>query len=173
MLRPLIEEADRHALVVMQGESARAHRPDDFPDGRLDQILRKRLAKGLDISDTMLAASLTERPRLRAAFLDALGQAEIAVLPVMPCETPLAAECDPQSPSFAPRTLYRMSSFTRFVNFLGLPALSIPCGFDGRGVPIGLQIVGRPNGEAGLLALAERVQTITDWHGRVPPAAAP
>jgi len=89
----------------------------------------------------------------------------------MLCETPLAVETDPRSPRFSPRTLYHMSRLTRFVNFLGLPAVSIPCGFGGRGVPIGLQIVGRAWGEALLLTLAERVQAITDWHGRVPPAA--
>jgi aspartyl-tRNA(Asn)/glutamyl-tRNA(Gln) amidotransferase subunit A len=166
-----IEHVDAHALLVMQAESARSHRTGDLNEERLHAALRRRLAKGLAITDDALAESLAERPRLAAAFLDNWRDADVAVLPVMPCETPLATETDPQSSGFSPRTLYRMSSLTRFVNFLGLPAISLPCGFDGRGVPIGLQLVGRPSADALLLALAARVQAITDWHGRVPPAA--
>ena len=166
-----IEHVDAHALLVMQAESARSHRAGDVDEGRLDAALRRRLAKGLTITDDALAVSLAGRPRLAAAFLDGWGDADVAVLPVMPCETPLATETDPQSSGFTPRTLYRMSSLTRFVNFLGLPAISIPCGFDGGGVPIGLQLLGRPSADALLLALAERVQAVTDWHGRMPPAA--
>jgi aspartyl-tRNA(Asn)/glutamyl-tRNA(Gln) amidotransferase subunit A len=166
-----IEHVDAHALVVMQAESARSHRAGDFDEGRLDAALLRRLTKGRTITNDALAASLAERPRLAAAFLDSWGDADVAVLPVMPCETPLATETDPQSSGFSPRTLYRMSSLTRFVNFLGLPAISVPCGFDGRGVPIGLQLIGRPAADTLLLGLAERLQAITDWHGRVPPAA--
>jgi aspartyl-tRNA(Asn)/glutamyl-tRNA(Gln) amidotransferase subunit A len=167
----LIDEADDHALLVIQAEGARRHRLESLEERRLDAALRRRLAKGLAITEDELAASLSERPRLTAAFLEKLGPADIAVLPVMLCETPLDVETDPRSSRFSPRTLYQMSSLTRFVNFLGLPAMSVPCGFDGRGVPIGLQLVGRAWSEALLLVLAERVQAITDWHGRLPPAA--
>jgi aspartyl-tRNA(Asn)/glutamyl-tRNA(Gln) amidotransferase subunit A len=167
----VIEEADRHALVVMQGEAARSH-ADACRSSLVDPLLRKRLSKGLAILDEDLAASLAAKPRLVAAFLELLGEAEVAVLPVMPFETPFARETDPGDPRFSPRVLYRMSSLTRFVNMLGLPALALPCGFDARGVPIGLQLVGRPRSEMLLLRLAARVQAITDWHGRVPPGLA-
>lgn len=163
--------ADRHALTVMQAESSRIH------DGiRLrgpgSATLSRRLAKGRQVGDDDLAAALADRTRLTRAFLEGLGSAEMALLPVMPTETPLAAEVDPTDPAFEPRVLYRMSRFTRFVNYLRLPALSLPCGFDGRGVPIGLQMIGPPGGEARLLATAARIQAATDWHGRRPPAAA-
>ncbi len=65
-----------------------------------------------------------------------------------------------------------MSRLTRFVNYLGLPALSLPVGFDDDGLPVGLQIIGLPNSEGLLLRIALQYQSVTDWHGRVPKAIA-
>jgi aspartyl-tRNA(Asn)/glutamyl-tRNA(Gln) amidotransferase subunit A len=56
----------------------------------------------------------------------------------------------------------------RFVNYLGLPALSLPCGFV-NGLPVGLQLVGRPNREDQLFALGRAYQHLTDFHLRTPP----
>ena len=61
-----------------------------------------------------------------------------------------------------------MSRFTRFANYLGLPVLAVPAGFDARGLPVGLQIVGCPNSEASLIAIGTALQARTHWHGRIP-----
>jgi aspartyl-tRNA(Asn)/glutamyl-tRNA(Gln) amidotransferase subunit A len=50
----------------------------------------------------------------------------------------------------------------------GLPALSIPCGFDEAGLPVGLQLTGNHFSEARLIGIAHRYQQATDWHLRVP-----
>jgi aspartyl-tRNA(Asn)/glutamyl-tRNA(Gln) amidotransferase subunit A len=97
---------------------------------------------------------------------------DVAVLPVMGILTPSAAECDPASERFSPRTLYALSRFTRFVNMLGFPAVALPAGFDDRGLPIGVQIVGRSGCDLALLELVRHVQSKTDWHGRIPTAIA-
>ncbi len=135
----------------------------------MDPTLRKRLRKGLTIDDATLDASRAARPSLRSDFLERVfGTADAVLLPVMPIRTPRCAVCDPASPGFDPRTLYRLSEWTRFVNMLGLPAVAIPVGFDEGGLPLAMQIVGRPDADRALIALAEAVQMHTDWHGRVP-----
>jgi aspartyl-tRNA(Asn)/glutamyl-tRNA(Gln) amidotransferase subunit A len=62
-----------------------------------------------------------------------------------------------------------VSANTRPFNYLGLPAISVPCGFDDRGLPIGLQLAGRPFAEARVLRAADAFQRDTDWHRRMPP----
>ncbi len=163
-----VEVIDAHALTVLQAEPARAHRAR-LEGTSLDPVLRKRLAKGLTIDEPTLAASRAARASLGANFLnDVLAGADAAVLPVMPIRTPPRALCDPTSPTFDARTLYRLSQWTRFVNMLGFPALAMPAGFDDRGLPVALQIVGRPGADLALIALAAAVQKMTDWHGRIP-----
>jgi aspartyl-tRNA(Asn)/glutamyl-tRNA(Gln) amidotransferase subunit A len=169
---PAIETIDAHALIVMQAEAARAH-SSRLDDPALDVTLRRRLSKGLDIDDATLATSRAARSPLAAEFESTiLAKADAALLPVMAIRTPPAAETDPASQAFRPRTLYDLSRFTRFVNMLGFPAVTIPVGFDDRGLPVAMQIVGRPGRDRALLALAAAVQAKTDWHARVPAGVA-
>jgi aspartyl-tRNA(Asn)/glutamyl-tRNA(Gln) amidotransferase subunit A len=67
-----------------------------------------------------------------------------------------------------PRLLGDVTRLTRWVNYLGVPALVVPCGFDSRGLPVSVQLVGRPFAEAKLLAAGHAYQRETDWHSRVP-----
>ena len=53
-------------------------------------------------------------------------------------------------------------------NVIGIPALSFPCGFSPAGLPIGLQLYGRPLGEATLLKVAHAYEQLTDWHTKRP-----
>jgi Asp-tRNA(Asn)/Glu-tRNA(Gln) amidotransferase A subunit family amidase len=167
---PAIAAIDRHVLVVMQGEAARTF------GGQIDHVaispvLRRRLAKGLTISDAELSASRAKRAQLAKEFGDAvLGKADAAILPVMPIRTPMVSDVDPGSPSFSGRRLYELSRYCRFVNMLGFPAVAIPAGFDDRGLPVALQAIGRPGRDGDLIALAMKVQKKTDWHGRIPAA---
>ncbi len=165
-----IAAIDAHALIVMQGEAARTH-ASRLNDPALDPVLRKRLAKGLSIDEGTLAASRKMRAPLLEDFADKiLGSADAAVLPVMPICTPRYVDVDPASPSFSGRRLYDLSRYCRFVNMLGLPAVALPVGFDDRGLPVGLQLIGRRGRDRDLIALAARIQKKTDWHGRVPDA---
>ena len=91
------------------------------------------------------------------------------------------ADCDvimgPTSPSTAfrlgekaadPVQMYLSDIYTIAVNLAGLPGMSVPCGFDRGGLPVGLQIVGNYFGEARMLNVAHRYQQATDWHTRRP-----
>jgi aspartyl-tRNA(Asn)/glutamyl-tRNA(Gln) amidotransferase subunit A len=90
-------------------------------------------------------------------------------------------ECDliagPTSPATAfpigaktddPIAMYLNDIFTIPANLAGLPGISVPAGFDGHGLPVGLHLVGRYFDEARLLNAAHRFQQATDWHLRVP-----
>jgi aspartyl-tRNA(Asn)/glutamyl-tRNA(Gln) amidotransferase subunit A len=83
----------------------------------------------------------------------------------------------PTSPSTAfalgektedPVQMYLNDIFTIPAPLAGLPGLSIPCGFDAQGLPVGLQIMGDYFAEAKMLGAAHRYQQATDWHRRVP-----
>jgi aspartyl-tRNA(Asn)/glutamyl-tRNA(Gln) amidotransferase subunit A len=122
----------------------------------------RRLPQALSVRET-LSHDFTAR---------VFGVADAIILPVMAIRAPRAVETDPASEQFSASTLYALSRFTRFVNMLGFPAVAVPVGFDDRGLPIALQIVGRPYSDRALLALAQAVQDKTDWHARVPAAIA-
>ena len=154
----------------MQGEAARTH-GSRIKDPVLDPVLRKRLAKGLTIDEGTLAASRKMRAPLLEDFeAKILGSADAAILPVMPICTPCYVDVDPASASFSGRRLYELSRYCRFVNMLGLPAVALPLGFDDRGLPVGLQLIGRRGRDRDLIALASRIQEKSDWHARVPDA---
>jgi aspartyl-tRNA(Asn)/glutamyl-tRNA(Gln) amidotransferase subunit A len=166
------EAADRHSLTVMQVEAALAHR-DRLDDPNIDATLRKRLGKGLLIQDSDYAAALADRETLHGEFASHyLADATAVLLPAVPITTPRVVEVSPGSAQFNPRTLYALSALTRFVNFLGLPAVAVPAGFDSEGMPVAFQLVGRRNSEHALIEIAAEFQSRTGWHGIVPTAVA-
>lgn len=165
-----IESLDPPFFAVMEGEAARTHRTL-IGRGLLDAALERRLSRGLSIDDRILQKSVAARPALAEEFLQRIfGDVDILLLPVLPIRTPQLDQCDPRSEHFAAKTLYQLSRFTRFVNLLGLPAVSLPAGFDDRGMPVGLQIAGRPGADHALIELARLTQATTDWHARMPQA---
>ena len=67
-----------------------------------------------------------------------------------------------------PVSMYLNDLYTIPANLAGLPGMSLPCGFDGKGLPIGLQLVGNYFAEAKMLNVAHQYQRTTDWHSRAP-----
>jgi aspartyl-tRNA(Asn)/glutamyl-tRNA(Gln) amidotransferase subunit A len=67
--------------------------------------------------------------------------------------------------------LGRFSRLTRTISTLGLPALSVPCGFSTDDRPIGIQLIGRPFDEVSILRLAHAYEQAAGWHTRKPPLA--
>jgi aspartyl-tRNA(Asn)/glutamyl-tRNA(Gln) amidotransferase subunit A len=67
-----------------------------------------------------------------------------------------------------PLKMYLSDIFTTTVNLAGLPAISVPCGFDKHALPAGLQLIGPAHDEQVLLRVGDAYQRQTDWHARVP-----
>jgi amidase len=101
-----------------------------------------------------------------AALFDAVA---LVATPALPAPVPTLAEA--AAASADPSGVAQMLRFTALWNFAGNPTLSLPCGFDSAGMPLGFQLVGPALGEAGLLAAGAAFQRATDWHRRRPPLA--
>ena len=67
-----------------------------------------------------------------------------------------------------PVEMYLSDIYTIAVNLAGLPGMSLPCGFDAQGLPIGMQLIGNYFDEARMLNVAHQYQLATDWHARAP-----
>ena len=67
-----------------------------------------------------------------------------------------------------PLQMYLSDIYTISINLAGLPAISLPCGFDGEGMPIGLQIIGKHFDEATILRIADTYERATEWHKKKP-----
>ena len=78
---------------------------------------------------------------------------DLLVTPTMPVLTPRIAELSNDVSKLRPAEILLLRN-TRPVNAWGLPAISIPCGTDSRGLPIGMQIIGPPRGEQKVLRAA-------------------
>ena len=96
-------------------------------------------------------------------FADAFARCDLVMGPTTP-DTAFAIGAK----SADPVQMYLNDIFTIAANLAGLPGMSIPCGFDASGLPVGLQIIGNYFAEARMLGAAHRYQQATDWHLRAP-----
>jgi amidase len=112
-------------------------------------------------------ARLGEVRLILSAKLAALfDEVDLIATPAMPAPVPTLAEVDQASAD--PAGVAQMLRFTALWNFAGNPTLSLPCGVDAAGMPMGFQLVGPALGEAALLAAGAAFQRSTDWHERRP-----
>ncbi len=103
------------------------------------------------------------RTLIRQDFLKAFGACDVIATPVAPTTAFHLGE-----KTADPLTMYLSDVFTIAVNLAGLPGLSVPCGFDESGMPISLQLIGKPFGEDTLLQAAYAYEQATPWHTRKP-----
>jgi aspartyl-tRNA(Asn)/glutamyl-tRNA(Gln) amidotransferase subunit A len=137
-------------------ERLAAHREDYGAD------VARRIDAGLARSGTEYARARRTRDELRRAYAAAAAEWDAIILPTTPTTAPLRAGQDAIAAAAA------LTAYTSPFNLTGLPAISIPCGFDGAGLPIGLQLVARPWAEARLLRIARAYERETSWPERRP-----
>jgi aspartyl-tRNA(Asn)/glutamyl-tRNA(Gln) amidotransferase subunit A len=104
------------------------------------------------------------RTLIRRDFLEAFDKADVLLTPVAP-----TAAFGLGEKTADPLQMYLSDIFTIPVNLAGTCALSLPCGFTGTGLPIGLQMIGRPFGEEAILRAAHAYEQATEWHRRIAP----
>ncbi len=155
--------------LVLAAEAAAFHkrwmieRPQDYGP----QILM-RLQNGLAIPAVSYLEAMRWRGPALAAYLAAVSGTDAVLAPVAPVPAPTIAGSDVGNSDGAEAVIQRLTRFTRPVNYLGLPSLSIPTGFTRNGLPVGMQLIGRAFDEATLLQIGAALQRATDFHSRVP-----
>ncbi|MFA6264164.1 MAG: amidase [Pseudolabrys sp.] len=159
--------------LLMSVEAATIHRrwlierPHDYSDQ-----VRSRIEPGLFYPATRYVEALSMRAALTQGWLGAcLGSCDLALIPAIPVPVPTIAATTEGAPADVGRSIGALTHCTRGINYLGLPAASVPCGFDRAGLPMAFQLVARPYAEAGILTAANAYQRVTDWHTRIPPSA--
>jgi aspartyl-tRNA(Asn)/glutamyl-tRNA(Gln) amidotransferase subunit A len=104
------------------------------------------------------------RTLIRRDFEDAFAHVDVLVAPTAPTPAFKIGERTAD-----PLQMYLSDVFTVPINLAGVPGISVPCGFTSAGLPIGLQIIGKPFDEETILRMAYAFEQNTDYHRRKPP----
>lgn len=114
--------------------------------------------------DAYYLKALKVRTLIRKDFEEAFKRCQVILTPTAPTAAfGLGEKTDD------PLTMYLSDIFTISANLAGIPGISLPCGLTQTGLPIGLQLLGKPFDEETLLQVAFAYEQATDWHKRKPP----
>jgi aspartyl-tRNA(Asn)/glutamyl-tRNA(Gln) amidotransferase subunit A len=169
---PLVPLAGATFMALADSEGAGLHarwlreRPADYDAGT-----RRRLQSAGLLPGALIHQAERARVLIRRQVLDALRERDALLAPMAHTAAPLIAAGRAPITSRAdvgPRFFTRRC-YGSPASLAGLPALSVPCGFTGSGLPIGLQVIGRPFDETTILRVAQTYEQATDWRGRRPP----
>ncbi|MEO6270573.1 MAG: amidase [Lautropia sp.] len=139
-------------------------RPDDYGED----------VRGLlEIGEMLLATHYLQAQRyrslLRSEFMNAFRRVDVFICPTLPFTATRIGEMKVViEDGVEEDMLSAIMQFTGVPSLTGLPALNVPCGFDPDGMPIGMQIIGRPFDEATLFRAGAAFQEATDFHRREP-----
>jgi aspartyl-tRNA(Asn)/glutamyl-tRNA(Gln) amidotransferase subunit A len=165
----LHEVAELHPLV-MKAEGAANHlhtmrtRESDYTFE-----VSHRLHSGFFVP----AANYIRALKLRGFYLRELAKAvfskvDLLLTPVLSIPVPSIAETSGKKGKDYLDMVVALTRNTKVVNYFGVPAISVPCGFTSNRMPAAFQLIGRPLAEAALLRAVHRYQEITDWHLKEP-----
>jgi aspartyl-tRNA(Asn)/glutamyl-tRNA(Gln) amidotransferase subunit A len=198
-VEPFVEQAIRTAIADLEALGAKAV-PISIPDldGVLDCMLAIAMSEAatyhqqtmratpelfsdetrqlLETGELTLATTYINAQRSRLAIKNAFKQAmrDVDVL-VTPTQPTTALKIGQTTSRIGAREESVFAVSARFCapfNILGLPAISVPCGFSPEGMPIGLQIIGKPFDEETVLRIADAFERSTQWHLKHPAIAA-
>ncbi len=169
---PYMDAVTAYGSIVSRVEGATLH-AQSMRDGahHIAQHINSKVFAALAIPGTYYVEALARRgPLLRAFAEEVFSQVHVLAAPAIRVCLPTLDETDVDAglPG-AEVPASAISSNTRPFNYLGLPSMSVPCGLDPNGLPIGLQLSGRPFDEAAVLRAGDAYQRDTDFHRAMPP----
>lgn len=136
--------------------------------GRIGDSLRRRLEPAQEVSASEYVELQRDVARFGASLLRALGSVDLLVLPTTPVGAPVVNLNDNFSRSLREHSGRSqqdlLSCFTIIPSVLGWPAITVPSGFDDHGLPVGLQFIGKTEGDHLVLAAGRSYQLLSDWH---------
>jgi len=144
-------DADR-TLQAAEAYAYHRERSASLPDLYQPETLR-RIRTGENVSASQYQEALENLQQARREITERFEEIDVVVMPTTPIPAPRIADLMKNPSLLRPAELLLLRN-TRPVNVWGLPAISVPCGFTSQGLPIGLQIVGPPSGEAKVLRAA-------------------
>jgi aspartyl-tRNA(Asn)/glutamyl-tRNA(Gln) amidotransferase subunit A len=157
--------------LIMKAEGAANHmewmraRPEDYTPE-----VRNRLQAGFFVPATDYIQALKLRGRFLSNFSrNVFARVDLLLTPVLSGMVPTIGETANRQGAAYLNMVSSLTHNTKVVNYLGLPAISVPCGFTSNGLPTAFQLIGGPWSEARLLGAAHRYEQATDWHRRQPP----
>lgn len=169
VVRPLPDRHRLHALAdtIQASEAAFAH-SDRLPKLRhlYTPSVVRRIDPGFGITARDYLSALAERPKRLADFLaTTLDDVDALLIPTLGKIVPTIAETDEETIRDAAELIATLTGWTRWINYLGNPALSVPGGRDRNGMPVGLQLVGRPFRDGELLKIGRTVEDKLNFDG--------
>jgi len=129
----------------------------------IGQWVRARLLAGKGILAADYIEVLTHRRAACEAWIEWMRDADALLTPTLPIAACRVEEVD--------ETTTPLASFTRAANYLNACGLSLPGGFAAGGLPVGVQLLGKPFAEGTLIDIGRAFQRATDWHRRTPDLA--
>jgi aspartyl-tRNA(Asn)/glutamyl-tRNA(Gln) amidotransferase subunit A len=159
-------EAGRIASrVIMTSEAYAYHEPDLQTRPELyGKYTRQSIRQGAFFGGADYVQADRVRSLIKAEAAAALADVDVLI-------TPTTVNLAPTFEGYNPDSMLAMPSFTAIWNLTGLPALSLCCGFSAGGLPIGLQIIGKPFAEPMVFKVGDAYQSLTSWHARMPESA--
>jgi aspartyl-tRNA(Asn)/glutamyl-tRNA(Gln) amidotransferase subunit A len=166
----MLEEIGELHPMVMKAEGAANHL-DTMRDQQEEYTFEvgHRLHAGFFIPAANYIRGLKLRgPYLRAFAAAAFADVDLLLTPVIPIPVPTIAATSGKRGKDYLDMVVALTRNTKVANYLGLPAISVPCGFTTNGLPVAFQLIGRPFSEHMLLRSAHRYQQGTAWHTTEP-----